>query len=118
LFDPTADPRLSVELDVPPPPAPVRIILAGELDGEEVERLHRAVAPLPLPGDDRDLTIEATELTFVDSAGLRALLTFRDRAFEAGARVLIDRVSRNVYQVLRIAGLTDVFEIGYPAETG
>jgi anti-anti-sigma factor len=116
--DPATGPRLSVALEVAPAPGPIRIILAGELDSEEVTRLHRAVAHLPLPGDVRDLHIDAPELTFLDSAGIRALLTFAERAGDAGARVVIGRVTNNVYRVLEIAGLLDVFGIAGPAETG
>ena len=118
VFDPSAGPRLSVELDFPPAPAPVRILLAGELDSEEVNRLLTAVAHLPLDGDGRDVRVEASELTFVDSAGIRALLTFRERASESGVRVVIGRVTPNVYRVMDIAGLVDVFEIRDPAGSG
>jgi anti-anti-sigma factor len=114
--DPSTDPRLSVELQVAPAPAPVRIILTGELDSEEVTRLHQAVAHLPLDGDRRDLRVEAPELTFIDSAGIRALLSFRERAAESGVRVRIDRVTHNVYRVMEIAGLLDVFSISDPAQ--
>jgi hypothetical protein len=72
-LDPSTSPRLSVELEIPPPPAAARIMLSGELDSEEVAGLQRAVAALPLDGDDRDLRVEAPALTFVDSAGIRAL---------------------------------------------
>jgi anti-anti-sigma factor len=113
-LDPSTGPRLSVEVEVPPAPAPVRIILSGELDGEEVDRLHRAVAGVPAPGDDRDLRIEASGLTFVDSAGMRALLIFRDRAADSGVRVVVGPVAPNVFRVLEIAGLLDVFGITDP----
>jgi anti-anti-sigma factor len=105
------DPRLVVELETPPPPGTVRIVLSGELDGEEVDRLHQAVAGLPRDGDDRELRVEAPELTFIDSAGIRALLTFRERAERSGVRVVIGQVSHNVSRVLQIAGLAEIFEI-------
>jgi anti-anti-sigma factor len=114
-LDPSTGPRLSVELEIPSPPAPVRITLAGELDGEEVPRLCAAVAGVPLDGDARDLRVEAGDLTFLDSAGIRALLQFRERALAAGARVVIARVTRGVYQVLEISGLVDLFGVVDPA---
>jgi stage II sporulation protein AA (anti-sigma F factor antagonist) len=116
VLDPSTGPRLSVQLEVPPAPAPVRIILSGELDSEEVVRLQQAVAGLPLPGDRRDLCVEAAELTFVDSAGIRALLTFRERAEDQSARVVIGPVTNNVYRVMEIAGLLDVFMISHPVD--
>lgn len=115
-LDPSTGPRLSVELEIPPPPAAVRIMLSGELDSEEVAGLQRAVAALPLDGDDRDLRVEAPALTFVDSAGIRALLVFRERAERSGVRVVIGRVTHNVYRVMQIAGLVEVFEISDPAK--
>ena len=111
-LEPSAGVRLQVELEIPPAPAPVRITLAGELDGEEVPRLDAAVAGVPLAGDPRDLRVDAGELTFLDSAGIRALLVLRERATDSGARVVIDRVTANVYRVLEISGLLDVFGVG------
>jgi anti-anti-sigma factor len=117
-LDPTAEPRLSVELEIPRPPGPIRIVLAGELDGEEVPRLYEAVAGVPIAGDARDLRVEAAELTFLDSSGIRALLVFRERAAESGARVVLGPVTRNVYRVLEIAGLVDLFRINAPPASG
>jgi anti-anti-sigma factor len=113
-LDPTAEPRLSVDLEIPRPPDPIRIVLAGELDGEEVPRLREAVAGVPIAGDSRDLRVEAAELTFLDSSGIRALLVFRERAAESGVRVVIGSMTRNVYRVMEIAGLVDIFGINAP----
>jgi anti-anti-sigma factor len=115
VVDPSTGPRLSVELEIPPAPGPVRVVLSGELDSEEVTRFHEAVAVLPSPGDVRDLRIDAGKLTFVDSAGIRALLTFRERAEDRGARVVIDQVSVNVYRVMQISDLVGLFEITDPS---
>jgi anti-anti-sigma factor len=115
VVDPSTGPRLSVELEIPPAPGPVRVVLSGELDSEEVTRFHEAVAVLPSPGDGRDLRIDAGKLTFVDSAGIRALLTFRERAEDRGARVVIDQVSVNVYRVMQISDLVGLFEITDPS---
>ena len=109
--------RLSVELDIPPAPAPIRITLAGEFDGEEVPRFGRAVSGLPLSGDRRELCIEAAGLTFLDSAGIRALLLFQERASGAGARVVIGRVSAPVFRVLDISGLVEQFAVSDPARS-
>jgi stage II sporulation protein AA (anti-sigma F factor antagonist) len=113
-LDPTAEPRLSVELEIPKPPGPIRIVLAGELDGEEVPRLREAVAGVPIAGDGRDLRVEAADLTFLDSSGIRALLVFRERAAASGVRVVLGPVTRNIYRVMEIAGLVDIFRINAP----
>jgi anti-anti-sigma factor len=117
VLDPSTDPRLSIKLEVPPAPAPVRIVLAGELDGGEVTGFATAVARLPSDGDGRDLRVDAAGLTFIDSAGIRALLTFRERAETSGVRVVLDPVTSDVYRVMQIAGLVDLLATSNPAVT-
>jgi stage II sporulation protein AA (anti-sigma F factor antagonist) len=85
----------------------VLVELEGELDLHGSERLAHEVSqalrePLEL------LELDATLLTFADSAGLRAVLVARKDTEDQGATFRIRGVSAPVSRVIEIAGLSDV----------
>ena len=84
----------------------VVIELEGELDFHSAGRLesevHKTLAT-PVAG----IEIDAAELTFVDSSGLRAILQVKERTEATGAIFRIRAVSGPVERVIQIAGLTD-----------
>jgi anti-anti-sigma factor len=81
------------------------VILAGELDLHGAERLaaevQRALA------ESQIVEIDAENLTFADSAGLRAVLLARAEAERSGATLRVTKVSPPVGRVIQIAGLAD-----------
>jgi anti-anti-sigma factor len=79
--------------------------LAGELDLHGTERLAAEVKSA-LVGSDL-VEIDAEELTFADSAGLRAVLLARAEAERGGAVLRVSKVSASVGRVIEIAGLAD-----------
>ncbi|GIE77039.1 hypothetical protein Aph02nite_29890 [Actinoplanes philippinensis] len=85
----------------------VLIRLIGELDYDETERLREAVAGAVGRWVPAHVTMDATELTFLDSAGIRALLECRDLADKIGAGLSVEGVSPIVFQVLRVTELLE-----------
>jgi stage II sporulation protein AA (anti-sigma F factor antagonist) len=85
----------------------VRVSLIGELDFDETDRLLAAVAGAIDRFVPAHVVLDATELTFLDSAGIRALLQCRDAAEQVGAGLSVEGVSPMVYQVLRITELVE-----------
>jgi anti-anti-sigma factor len=59
------------------------VVLRGELDLDGTEQLRRVVRP-ELDDATSAVTLDFTELSFVDSAGLQAVLDIRDAAEDAG----------------------------------
>lgn len=88
----------------------VTIQLAGELDlsqGDNFrEELARAEALEPSA-----LVVDLRGVTFMDSTGLRVLLGAMRNCEEADRRFTIIRGQQQVQELLRVAGLEDVFEI-------
>jgi anti-anti-sigma factor len=87
--------------------AHVVVELVGELDLHGSDRLAVEVQqalrePLEV------LELDATRLTFADSAGLRAVLLARTEAESSGAAFRISAVSPPVGRVIEIAGLGDL----------
>jgi len=65
------------------------LVLAGEADVTSVERLDQAL-DAQLAGQAGQLTIDVTELRYVDSAAMRALMTaaMKARAQDGGVTLL------------------------------
>lgn len=83
--------------------------LTGELDiavADEVRR--RGLAALEQPGI-RTLVLDLTDVTFVDSSAIGALVEIRNAANPAGVAVTLRNVSSSIRRTVEIMGLTDLF---------
>lgn len=64
----------------------VRVIIRGEVDIANVERLEAALAGIEL-GGPRSVHMHVADLDFCDLAGLRQITAFARRATEAGHEI-------------------------------
>ena len=79
-------------------------IVRGELDeftGSDLEATMRSRPDVS--------TIDLGEVSFVDSAGLRALLVLRQARVDAGGAISVRRSSGAVRRVMRLAGVAHLF---------
>ncbi len=87
------------------------LALAGEIDLATIptvrQRLHTAIAARP----GRVLTVDLTEVAFVDSAGIGVLLGARRRARAAGGDLVLAGLTPRVLRVLDQAGVAAVFAV-------
>jgi len=79
------------------------IELVGELDSGSAPKLHHAIEEA-LRSDVSCLELRASELTYMSSAGLRALLFARQKLGEDG-RVIMLGAPEVVARTVRLAGL-------------
>jgi anti-anti-sigma factor len=92
-------------------PGASRARFVGELDIATVPQLDRLIDALAArPGGD--LTVDLSDLTFIDCAGLRALLEIREAVCDVGGTLILTGVSAFTRRLLRITELDEVFEIG------
>ena len=88
----------------------VHLALRGELDlstvGKVQEELRRVEA-----GSPPVLVLDLSKLTFLDSTGLRCLVTADERARDTGRRVVIVRGPDPVQRVFSITRLEDRLEM-------
>lgn len=75
------------------------VVLAGELDLATAHLLTEAIGLLPGP----TVTVEVSELTFIDSSGVAALAL----AWREGRTIRVVGASELVARVLTIAGFDD-----------
>jgi anti-anti-sigma factor len=112
-YSPSGDTRLLVETRplVSSAVCTVVVTLAGELDvisGPEIQRAIDDVLDRHHP--DR-VCLDMQQVTFLDSAGIRALLICRQRTLRRQCELQISRAHENVRQVLAITSLLDVFHL-------
>jgi anti-sigma B factor antagonist len=81
--------------------------LIGELDMAGTETLRTAVRER-CGGDNEAVVFDLRELTFIDSTGLRALVSVHDLCRERGYDVALIPGRRAVQRVFELTGLTEV----------
>lgn len=83
--------------------------VVGEIDLAGGPLLDQVVAAREAAGDH--VTIEMSQVTFVDSSGLRSLIAASQRATAAGRRVRLVAPSAVVVRLLDITATTSMFDI-------
>lgn len=96
--------RLGIDTDVGGSIGTIR--LRGEFDIAGAAEAERSIEELErlVPGD---VVFDLRELRFMDSTGLRLILSADARARERGARAVIVRGPEQVHRVFRTAALED-----------
>lgn len=85
------------------------VSLSGELDMSSAEPLVADVCDKAFDtGLVAEIAIDLGEVSFIDSAGLRALLTLQQEAATAGLRFHVTAVSASVNRLIALAGVEDV----------
>jgi anti-anti-sigma factor len=83
------------------------VTVRGEIDLETSTELSAVLAGLEWPGD---VDIDLAGVTYIDSTGLRALLTARDAATEAGGTLRVSATSSIVARLIEITGCNDLLQ--------
>ena len=86
----------------------LRILLEGELDLATVDKCEACLIGIVSTPSVRDLVIDLVRLTFLDCAGLRALVAAKSCARRAGVRVRVERPQPVVAVVLQASGTWDL----------
>jgi anti-sigma B factor antagonist len=88
-----------------------RVIARGDIDvatapllAQELDRLIESGAVLVL--------LDAGDVSFVDSSGIRVIVDAGNRLRERGGRLLIEHVSAAMERILEVAGLIDHYRTG------
>jgi anti-sigma B factor antagonist len=90
--------------------ATVTIALAGEIDVNVADELSEAVSEA-LAAEPEVVVVDLSAATFLDSAGVGALVTLNNAAVAAGVpTVQLKNGPSNVMRVLELVGLDDLFQ--------
>jgi anti-sigma B factor antagonist len=88
----------------------VTVALHGEVDVLNVDQVRQALGEA-LAGRPRQITVDLTDLSFIDSTGLGALIFGFQRSRDAGIGFRLSRPTRGVRQILVLSGLLEVVEL-------
>jgi anti-anti-sigma factor len=86
------------------------LVLSGEFDLAGVHTFERAIAQAEHSGP-QTILVDLAELQFMDSSGLRALVSANERAKAAGRRFAIVPGPEHVRRVFEITQLDGQFEL-------
>jgi anti-sigma B factor antagonist len=105
-FDGMWPPLLDVQAIVTP--TRHTLVLTGELEITSAGELQDLVARICDEGAGRDLALDLTGLTFLDSTGLQAIIVAQRLCREAQIGFMLTPARGAVQHLLEITGLTDV----------
>jgi anti-anti-sigma factor len=88
----------------------VVLTVAGDVDLATHSRFEAGVEQSWTASED--LVIDCSQITFLDSMGLRVLVQARQRATENGRGFALAAPSEPVLRVLELAGVTSLFPVG------
>jgi len=86
------------------------VVVVGDLDGASVSRLHELVGTLITSGS-RDVVLDLSHMTFVDSTGLGGMLRSRQLLDDLGGSLVLRSPTDFTRKVLSMAGLDGVFGV-------
>ncbi len=84
--------------------------IKGELDAYTAPSLEEEITR-QVEGGVSDLVLELRETDFLDSSGLRAILSAQRAVGDRGGKLSLRAPSHSVRRLLDIAGLTDQFVV-------
>jgi len=88
----------------------VILALAGRLDASNAGKLEEKILALIASGERR-LIVEAAQLDYISSAGLRVLLVAAKRLNANDGKIVIAALKDQVKEVFDIAGFSSIFEV-------
>ena len=88
----------------------VTVAVEGELDIATAPRLEAALIDVERNGT-RELVVDLANVRFMDSSGLRSLLSARRRAEGAGRALRLVNVPPDVARVFDVTGVGRIFDI-------
>ncbi len=84
-----------------------RMVVAGDVDAATSAQVDSSLDHL-LAAGATDLIVDTTDVTFLDSSGLRSLIRARQQFGERGGTFVIDGMSPAVLRILELAGLLEL----------
>ena len=93
-------------------PQPPQLILSGEIDIASADQLRAAGArALGSLGSQDTLAVDMSDVTFIDSSGLGALVSIRNAADASDQSISLRIVSPTIIRLFELTGLRDSFTI-------
>ncbi len=102
-------PYVPFSVSVTPDRGEVAVVPRGELDLSSIDALEREVRELRDAGFEQ-IVVDLRHLTFMDSSGLRLLISLRNDAARNGHRLTLKPGSEAIQRVFAITGTRGLFD--------
>lgn len=109
--DPSASGGEGVELEMAVQGSSLRVWVAGDLDEATADRFRTEVEAALDRSRSRDLYLDLSAVTFIDSSGLGAIIGRYKRVRRAGGRTVLVNPGPGALKVLELAGLVKLMEV-------
>ena len=101
--------RFAVHLDVEGPETVIRVV--GEIDLAVADKVKSTGLMALTAPNVSAISFDLSQVTFLDSTGIGALIAVRNAADDADVKVRIDKASDAVMRVLEITALAPIFGV-------
>lgn len=88
-----------------------RITLSGDIDYSTQDEIRRENSRALAAGDIQEIHVNFADVSFLDSSGIRALLTLQKQANEEKKSVLLLNCNRRIREIFAISGFDRMFTI-------
>jgi anti-sigma B factor antagonist len=89
----------------------VRVSLAGELDLSSALTFDEELRRIEDDAEEQTLVLDLADLKFMDSTGLRLIVSAHQRAVRAGRRLAIEHASNAIRRILRLTGMLERLDV-------
>jgi anti-anti-sigma factor len=89
----------------------VALTLVGELDPATAPQLEREALAALFSATPSELVLDFEQVSFMDSAGVRALISLHHTMRERDGTLVLVNVPATPRRILEVSGLTDRFEL-------
>lgn len=86
------------------------VILDGRIDTSNAEKFQNDIAPL-LVGDNPDIDIDCSGMTYTSSQGLRSFLTLQKSVNARRGKMVLRNMNPQVKEVFDITGFSNIISI-------
>lgn len=86
------------------------VVLDGRIDSSNADQFQKDVAPL-MEGDNPDIDIDCTDMTYTSSQGLRVFLLLQKSVSSHNGKMVMRNMDPRVKEVFDITGFSNIITI-------
>lgn len=86
------------------------VVLDGRIDSSNADQFQKDVAPL-MEGDNPDIDIDCTNMTYTSSQGLRVFLLLQKSVSSRNGKMVMRNMDPRVKEVFDITGFSNIITI-------
>ncbi len=86
------------------------VTLEGRVDSTNAEQFQKDIAPL-MEGDNPDIDIDCTDMTYTSSQGLRVFLLLQKSVVARKGKMVLRNMNPRVKEVFDITGFSNIITI-------